>query len=96
LLDEWMQRYAKDGRLWISHAAGCEQCAHTGYAGRLALHELLCSSPDMRRLVQTRARSAEMQHLAIDEGMRTLRQDGIEKLLQGLTSLAEVRSNTMG
>ncbi|BAO80518.1 type II secretory pathway, ATPase PulE/Tfp pilus assembly pathway, ATPase PilB [Serpentinimonas raichei] len=96
LLDEWMQRYAKDGRLWISHAAGCEQCAHTGYAGRLALHELLCSSPEMRRLVQTRARSAEMQHLAIDEGMRTLRQDGLEKLLQGLTSLAEVRSNTMG
>jgi len=96
LLDEWMQRYAKDGRLWIAHAAGCEQCAHTGYTGRLALHELLCSSPDMRRLVQTRARSAEMQHLAIDEGMRTLRQDGIEKLLQGLTSLAEVRSNTMG
>jgi len=96
LLDEWMQRYAKDGHLWISHAAGCEKCAHTGYAGRLALHELLCSSPDMRRLVQTRARSTEIQHLAIEQGMRTLRQDGIEKLLQGLTSLAEVCSNTMG
>jgi len=96
LLDEWMQAYAKDGRLLVRTAPGCEQCGHSGYAGRLALHELLCGSPDMRRLIQTRARPTEIQHLALDEGMRTLRQDGIEKLLQGLTSLAEVRSNTVG
>jgi type II secretory ATPase GspE/PulE/Tfp pilus assembly ATPase PilB-like protein len=50
----------------------------------------------MRRLIQTRAHPAEIQHLALEEGMRTLRQDGIEKLLQGLTSLSEVRSNTVG
>jgi len=96
LLDEWLQAYAKDGHLHVRTAPGCEHCGHTGYAGRLALHELLCGSPDMRRLIQTRAHPAEIQHLALEEGMRTLRQDGIEKLLQGLTSLSEVRSNTVG
>jgi len=58
------------------------------------LHELLVASPDIRQLVQTRARPAEIQAQAVREGMRTLRQDGIEKVLAGLTTLAEVRANS--
>ncbi len=95
LSQDWMRRYGKQGRLHMSLAPGCDQCGKTGYAGRLALHELLCNSPELRHLIQRRAHSAEIQNLAVNEGMRTLRQDGIEKVLQGLTSLAEVRSNTV-
>jgi len=91
---EWLGRHGRDGTLLEYHASGCEQCGHTGYLGRLALHELLVASAGIRQLVQQRARPAEIRDLAIAEGMRTLRQDGIEKVLAGLTSLAEVRSAT--
>lgn len=90
---EWLQRHAVDGRLPEYHAAGCDHCAHTGYLGRLALHELLVGTPAVRELVQRRARSAEIRELAIAEGMLTLRQDGIDKVLAGQTSLAEVRAS---
>ena len=89
---EWLQRFGVDGRLREYHAPGCDHCAQTGYFGRLALHELLLASPTMRQLVQQRARPQLLRDTAIHEGMRTLRQDGIEKVLAGWTSLAEVRS----
>jgi len=76
------------------HAPGCDHCGSTGYMGRLALHELLIATPGVRQLVQKRARPAEILALALSEGMRSLRQDGIEKVLAGLTSLAEVRAST--
>lgn len=96
LMADWIKRFGKNGQLQIAHANGCDRCGHTGYLGRLAVHELLSNSPDMRHLIQSRARPLQIQSLAIQEGMRTLRQDGIEKVLQGLTSLAEVRSSTLG
>ncbi len=92
LLNEWKQRFAQEGPLRVSHAPGCERCGHTGFRGRMALHELLSTSAEMRHLIQSRARPQQLQMAAVAEGMRTLRQDGIEKVLQGLTSLAEVRS----
>jgi type II secretory ATPase GspE/PulE/Tfp pilus assembly ATPase PilB-like protein len=75
---------------------GCPVCDHTGVRGRCGLHELMPISRELRRLVQTGARAEELQHTALDEGMVTLRQDGIEKVLQGLTTIEEVRamSNT--
>ncbi len=90
---EWRQRYALNGRLQDYHAAGCDHCANTGYLGRLALHELLVATPALRELVQKRARPAEIRQLALAEGMRSLRQDGIDKVLAGRTSLAEVRAS---
>ncbi|TSE29554.1 putative type II secretion system protein HxcR [Tepidimonas thermarum] len=90
---EWRQHFSRDGELMIAHAPGCPECGHTGYRGRLALHELLVSSPEIRRLIQLRSRPADIQLQAVREGMRTLRQDGIEKALLGLTTLAEVRAN---
>jgi len=92
---EWRRRYGKEGSLFVNHAPGCDKCAKSGYSGRVAVHELLANSGDMRHLVQSKARPAEIQQQAIREGMRTLRQDGIEKVLLGLTSLAEVRSSTL-
>ncbi|GAB3188054.1 GspE/PulE family protein [Hydrogenophaga aquatica] len=91
---DWVQRFGKNGQLHACSAPGCEKCAQTGYRGRVALHELLVTSPRMRQLIQHRARPAELQQAAMADGMLTLRQDGIEKVLQGLTSLAEVRSSS--
>jgi type II secretory ATPase GspE/PulE/Tfp pilus assembly ATPase PilB-like protein len=75
-------------------AAGCEQCEGTGLRGRVALHELLSVTRESRRLIQTRARAEEIQRQAMADGMRTLRQDGIEKVLAGLTTIAEVRATS--
>jgi type II secretory ATPase GspE/PulE/Tfp pilus assembly ATPase PilB-like protein len=91
---DWLKRFGRDGHLHVTHAPGCEKCGQTGFRGRVALHELLTSSPQMRHLIQRRARPMELQAAAILDGMRTLRQDGIEKVLQGLTSLVEVRSSS--
>ena len=92
LIAGWLERFGSKGRLHEYHAQGCDKCAQTGYKGRLAIHELLATSADIRRLVQSRGRPEEIQAVAMIEGLRTLRQDGIEKVLTGLTSLAEVRA----
>jgi type II secretory ATPase GspE/PulE/Tfp pilus assembly ATPase PilB-like protein len=94
LTDIWTARYGLKGRLQQYHAPGCAHCAQTGLKGRVGLHELMSSSTEIRQLVQHRARPRELQAAAIAEGMRTLRQDGIEKALAGITTLAEVRATT--
>ena len=51
-------------------------------------------TPRLRKLIQTGGRAEEIQHAALAEGLRTLRQDGIEKVLAGVTSIGEVRATT--
>ncbi len=77
-----------DFKLW--RAKGCEVCGQTGYKGRVALHELLVGSDEMKAAIQHRASIAELRELAVGQGMTTLLQDGIEKLLAGLTDLRQV------
>jgi type II secretory ATPase GspE/PulE/Tfp pilus assembly ATPase PilB-like protein len=90
----WAQTYGRDGRI-VSHAsAGCAKCQQTGHIGRIAIHELMVVTPEIRRLIQTRAGASALQRVAIDGGMRTLRQDGLEKVLAGLTSIEEVRATS--
>ena len=91
---DWLARYARNGQLMHFDAPGCLACGGSGLLGRTGLHELLTMSRAQRHLVQTGARSDEIQRQAIAEGMRTLRQDGIDKVLAGLTSIAEVRAST--
>ena len=69
-------------------------CGQSGFAGRVGLHELLVVSRVLRQLIQSNARAEVLQAAAMTEGMRTLRQDGIHKVLAGLTSIAEVRANS--
>lgn len=69
---------------------GCRVCRETGYRGRIALHELLLGSKRMRRLIQRRARVTVIQHCAQQEGMTTLLQDGLLKVLMGLTDFTQV------
>jgi type II secretory ATPase GspE/PulE/Tfp pilus assembly ATPase PilB-like protein len=90
----WIEQYGRDGQLLHHHAPGCPACNHTGLKGRIAIHELMLISRQLRHLIQTGARAEDLQRVALAEGMLTLRQDGIEKVLQGLTSIDEVRATS--
>ena len=92
VLADWNKRYGKDGRLQHFHAPGCPACDKSGYRGRVGLHELMVITRDLRHLVQTNATPSAMQNVAMHKGMRTLYQDGIEKVLAGLTSFDEVQA----
>ena len=87
---EWESRY---GPLSLWHAPGCEACRNTGYKGRIGIHELLENTPRIAPLIYQRASMRDIKAQAVKDGLRTLKQDGIEKCLQGLTDLAEVRSS---
>jgi type IV pilus assembly protein PilB len=69
---------------------GCVRCAQTGFRGRIGLYELMVVSDALRHLVLEKASANELRRLARAEGMRTLREDGLEKIRQGVTSVAEV------
>ena len=92
VLLQWQSAYGKSSGFVLMRATGCEACHQTGYRSRLALHELLTGTPEMRRLVRTRASIADLFGCAITEGMHTLKQDGIEKVLQGHTTMEQVRA----
>ena len=92
LLGEWRQRTGSNGPLQTYRSPGCKQCDETGFKGRAGLHELMVISRELRRLVQTGVRAEALQQVALAEGMRTLRQDGIEKVLAGVTTIEEVRA----
>jgi type II secretory ATPase GspE/PulE/Tfp pilus assembly ATPase PilB-like protein len=94
LLHEWGQRAGPDGGLLVYQSPGCKHCDDTGFKGRAGLHELMVISRELRRLVQTGARAEALQQVAMAEGMRTLRQDGIEKVLAGVTTIEEVRATS--
>jgi type II secretory ATPase GspE/PulE/Tfp pilus assembly ATPase PilB-like protein len=82
-LDESVQLYA---------GKGCESCKHTGYRGRAAIHELLIVSDEIKAMIVTRSRVPEIQRQARREGMTTLVQDGITKVLAGITDLRQVKA----
>ncbi|OHB93266.1 MAG: type II secretion system protein GspE, partial [Planctomycetes bacterium RIFCSPHIGHO2_12_FULL_52_36] len=70
---------------------GCTDCRGTGYRGRIALIELLTVTPELSELIVKRADDSAMKALAISQGMKTLKEDGLEKIRQGITSLEEVQ-----
>ena len=94
VLGTWVERFGVDGKLMHTHAPGCDKCGGTGFRGRAGIHELMAVSRRIRTLIQTGARAEELQKIALSEGMRTLRQDGIEKVLAGITTIAEVRATS--
>ncbi len=78
--------------LRLYRGRGCEACNGTGFRGRVPLHELLRASEEMKQLIQSRARTSEMLTVAMNEGMTTLVQDGIEKVLKGMTTFKQVKT----
>ncbi len=92
LYEGWVKSYGENGRLRMYRAVGCDKCSKTGYKGRVGLHELLVGDDDIKKLIQERARVAELFVCAVAGGMRTLKMDGMEKIMMGLTDLKQVRS----
>lgn len=76
----------------ICRPVGCQACNYTGYKGRMAIHELLTSDDEMKKLIQAKAPVFKIGAYAMQMGMLTLKQDGIWKVLQGLTDIKQVRS----
>jgi type II secretory ATPase GspE/PulE/Tfp pilus assembly ATPase PilB-like protein len=91
LYDSWVELYGKDGELHFYRARGCDKCNNTGYRGRVGLHELLIADELVKKLIQERARVAQIFTAAVASGMRTLKMDGMEKVMMGLTDLKQVR-----
>lgn len=90
---QWRRAYLNSrGEFTLSSAVGCDECNNTGYRGRIGLHEFLEASPPIKKLIQHRATVEELVNTAINQGMRTLKQDGIEKILQGHTDIHQIRA----
>ena len=92
LYDYWLKEYGKDGKLEFHRAKGCDACGGTGYKGRCGLHELMIASDPVKKLVQERARVSDIFVKCVDEGMSTLKMDGMEKVMMGLTDMKQVRA----
>ncbi len=90
--EEFAQTEIKyEDSLMIYKPSGCELCNQTGYRGRMGIHELLIGTDEQKKLIQTNARMEELRGQAIKDGMRTLKQDGIEKIFSGSCDLLQVR-----
>jgi len=90
---QWIKEYGNDkGQLQLYKPVGCDKCGGSGLKGRVGLHELLVATDPLKKLIQEHARVAEMLAQCLEDGMRTLKQDGMEKCLMGLTHLKEVRA----
>jgi type IV pilus assembly protein PilB len=74
----------------LYRATGCSACSKTGYKGRLALHEVMPVSEEIERLAVERASAVQISELARAQGMATLRDDGMAKVLAGVTTLEEI------
>jgi type II secretory ATPase GspE/PulE/Tfp pilus assembly ATPase PilB-like protein len=80
-----------DEGLTLFKAGGCESCSGTGYRGRMGIHELMEGTPQIKLMIKKQANTEQISELAMKEGMSTLKQDGIMKVFQGHTDMAEVR-----
>ncbi|MDH3288190.1 MAG: ATPase, T2SS/T4P/T4SS family [Betaproteobacteria bacterium] len=93
IFEKWVKEFGNDkGEITLYTAKGCDVCSNTGYKGRVGLHELLIGTDRIKKDIQEHARVANMFATAIEDGMRTLKQDGIEKVLQGITDVQQVRA----
>jgi type II secretory ATPase GspE/PulE/Tfp pilus assembly ATPase PilB-like protein len=91
VLERWQKDYGDNGRFKLYKAVGCDQCS-SGYKGRVGLHELMVGTDRLKRLIQEHSRVAVMLACALEDGMLTLKMDGIEKVLSGITDIKQVRA----
>ena len=86
--EDSLPKFSKD--LTLMKAVGCEECEGQGYSGRIAVHELLVNSPEIKRAIKTNVGIEKLTEIAMEQGMRNLRMDGIQKIFLGLTDLNQV------
>ena len=90
-INEWLLNYGnKDKAIRLYSAQGCGSCNNTGYLGRIGLHELLIATDGIKHRIISHKNNAEIKELALEQGMKTIKQDGIDKILQGLTDYSKV------
>jgi type II secretory ATPase GspE/PulE/Tfp pilus assembly ATPase PilB-like protein len=92
-LEHWDQlgiRYSPDFKLY--RPKGCPKCGNTGYKGRMGIHELLVATEEIKRMIQKRTPIEELRKQALRDGMTTLLQDGIQKVIKGVTDFKQVRA----
>jgi type IV pilus assembly protein PilB len=87
------EEVAKDVTAWRGN--GCQYCGGTGFRGRTALYEMMGMTDQLRELILSGASAIELKRQAIADGMKSLRQSGIEKVADGVTSIEEVMRVTM-
>ncbi|OPX95970.1 MAG: Type II secretion system protein E [Syntrophorhabdus sp. PtaB.Bin006] len=87
---ELIKAYFRNGEKTLYKGQGCDYCLNTGYAGRIGIFELLMLTGKVRQMVQEKASSEEIKAQAIRDGMATLREDGLRKAFEGITTLSEV------
>ena len=80
----------------VMKPVGCEQCRETGYKGRMGIFEIFIIDDEVRHMINKRSSTLTLRQRAHELGMRTLREDGVRKVLAGLTSAEEVSSTTLG
>jgi type II secretory ATPase GspE/PulE/Tfp pilus assembly ATPase PilB-like protein len=80
--------------IWASR--GCDKCRKTGYSGRVGIYEMLVIDDALRDVIARNPNVAEFRRLCIERGMVTLRQDGLRKVANGLTTVSEVLRVTEG
>ena len=86
-----LKKWRDQGKVAMYRPRGCKACDQSGYKGRIAVHELLVADAAVRRLIQTRAPITDISAAAAANGMRMLKQDAIDKVLQGVTDMHQVR-----
>jgi type IV pilus assembly protein PilB len=89
-LERKILRLKANDKPQIYKPKGCKRCNQNGYRGRMAIIELLRIDSDMDSLISRRAHLDELQKLALDKGFVTLAEDGVRRILEGYTSIAEV------
>lgn len=87
--------FGKKKELTIYHGKGCQICHYTGYNGRVGIFEVLEITEEIRELIMAKADAEEVRQLAIKQGMVTMQEDGLEKIIQGMTTLEEVLRATV-
>lgn len=93
MMQHWVERHGDaNGNITLYRAQGCPHCDNTGYRGRIGVHELLVADAATKQLIQSRAPVSEVRSAAAVLGMSSLRQDGIEKILQGLTDIRQINA----
>jgi general secretion pathway protein E len=83
-----------EGKTLYTQGSGCEHCVQTGYSGRLPIHELLVMDDPIRDLLMKTQDATAIRKLAVQGGMRSLRESAVAKVLEGLTSIEEAISKT--
>ncbi len=99
-LDELIEEYGTEAfaatginreKIFLAKAVGCDQCQDTGYLGRIGIHELLICNDAMKSLIRKKSEIDKLRLQAVAGGMVTLKQDGILKVIYGLTDIHEIR-----